>query len=280
MGRSNQNKREASPRGRAKPNTRAPRPNWEADNTAGPSKRHVAPSNAEIRPLTQRQREYDAAMRGNIIVFGTGPAGTGKTWLAAARAAEAYRDGLIEKIIITRPNVEAADDGMGFLPGELEEKFEPYFRPVRDILEKVLGSGTLEYAMKVGDIEARPIAFLRGATLEKAWVICDEMQNATKKQMQLVLSRAGEDVKFIVNGDEDQCDIPEDQSGLMDAVRRLAHIDGVATVSFDTDDIVRSGICREIIKAYSNKKREPLYNSDEANDVADDAGLRAYLKVA
>lgn len=243
-------------------------------------KRHVRPMRDPIRPLNEAQGRYDAALRSSAIVFGTGPAGTGKTFLAACRAAEAYANGEIERIVITRPNVEAAEDGMGYLPGELEEKFEPYFRPVREALEKVLGTGALEYAIKSGDIEARPLAFLRGATLENCWVIADEMQNATKTQMKLLLSRIGENAKFIVNGDEDQCDLPNPaKSGLMDAVRRLKPLRGVSTVAFTVDDIVRSGLCAEIVRAYAEPRVIAAYN--DASDVEnDDAGLKRTLQAA
>lgn len=206
---------------------------------------------AELRPLNEAQRRYDALILANTITFGIGPAGTGKTWWAAARAAEALRAGEIERIIVTRPACEADDEKMGFLPGELEEKYEPFFRPVKDALEERLGSGQLEYMIKAKIIEARPLAYLRGATLKNAWILADEMQNATKNQMKLLLTRIGENAKCIINGDPRQCDLPDrSKSGLEDAVDRLRHIKSVGSVRFTTADIVRSGICQEIVEAY------------------------------
>lgn len=264
-----------------KPNTRAPRPDWNSENEK--PRRHVRALGQAIRPMNDGQRGYDAAIRSNDVIFATGPAGTGKTFFAAARAAEAFLAGDIARIIITRPNVEAAEDGIGYLPGELEEKFEPYFRPVREALEKVLGSGPLEYAIKSGQIEARPLAFLRGATLEDAWVIGDEMQNATRSQMKLLLSRAGENVKFLINGDEDQLDIDPAKSGLMDAVRRLRSIPRIDAVAFTDNDIVRSSLCQAIVRAYSNNSSATplasLYIKTAANE-DDRAGLERTLSAA
>ncbi len=222
------------------------------------------------------QRLYDAEMHSKVLTFGIGPAGTGKTWFAAARAAEAYRDGLISKIIITRPAVEAADESMGFLPGELDEKYEPYFRPVREALEEVLGSGHLEHALKSGAIEARPLALLRGATLKHCWVIADEMQNATKTQFKLLLSRIGVDCKMIVNGDPTQNDLKDaSKSGLEDAVRRLGGHKKVGVLRFTRDDIVRSGFCQDVVLAYEDNRGAELYEIEQV-----DTGIKRILKVA
>lgn len=212
--------------------------------------------NREIaKALTNAQRSYDAAMRSSDIIFGVGPAGTGKTWFAAKRAAEAFDAGEIERIIVTRPAVTAEEE-MGFLPGELEEKYEPYFRPVRDALEEHFGSGALEYLIKAGKIEARPLAFLRGATLKDCWVIADEMQNATRGQFKMFLSRIGENAKFIINGDPRQTDLAPGQSGLLDALDRLRHIPRVTGVVFSRSDIVRSGLCQAVVEAYEEDGAE------------------------
>lgn len=218
-------------------------------------KRHVAPvRKIVIKPLNEAQGRYDAAMVANQITFGVGPAGTGKTWMAAMRAAEALVGGHIQKIIVTRPAVEAGES-LGFMPGELEEKYEPYFRPVRDALVEYLGSGQLEYLMKSGAIEARPLAFLRGATIKNAWLIADEMQNATITQMKMLLTRIGYNSKFIVNGDPDQCDLPDaSKSGLRDAVRRMCRVGGCGSVVFTENDVVRSGMAQQVVKAYSNSR--------------------------
>lgn len=230
-------------------------------------KKSVKPNDVPVKPLTEAQRLYDSAMHANSVTFGVGPAGTGKTWFAAIRAAEALKNKEIERIIITRPAVEAGES-LGFMPGEMDEKFEPYFRPVRDALEEKLGSGTLEYHLRNGTIEARPLAFLRGASLKNAWLIADEMQNATRTQMKMLLTRIGENARFIINGDPTQCDLPSPSaSGLADAIDRLHGIAGIATVRFTHEDVVRSGICQEIVRAYSNDNNVPLaarYNDDAA----------------
>lgn len=209
------------------------------------------PRAGHISPLNDAQRRYDAAIRSSEIIFGIGPAGTGKTWLAAMRAAEMLKNKSIEKIVVTRPAVEAGER-LGFLPGELDEKFEPYFRPVRDAFGEFFGSTTLEYLIKVGKIEARPLALLRGATIKNAWLIADEMQNATKTQFKMLLSRIGENAKFVVNGDPRQSDLPAGTSGLMDAVGRLKSITGVKLVEFTKADIVRSGLCQAVVEAYDD----------------------------
>lgn len=219
------------------------------------ARKPVRPAKTLIKPLTDTQRLYDLSIRSNIITFGTGPAGTGKTWFAARRAAEQMLEGNIDKLYITRPAVEAGES-MGFLPGELDEKFEPYFRPVREALEEAFGSGHLEYLIKSGAIEARPLAFLRGATLKNCWVLLDEAQNTTPLQMKMFLTRIGQNCKVIVNGDTSQKDI-NGSSGLADAVRRLSGVDKVGHVQFAVMDIVRSGICRAIVRAYEDED-EPV----------------------
>lgn len=231
----------------------------------------------EMKPLTEAQRLYDVAIASNDIVFGIGPAGTGKTWWAAMRAADALTAGRIKSIVVTRPAVEAGEK-LGFLPGEMEEKYEPYFRPVRDALEEGLGTGPLEYFLKGGIIEARPLNFLRGATLKDCWVIADEMQNATKTEMKLLLTRIGEGAKFIINGDPSQCDLPDpSKSGLMDAVKRLGGVDGIGAVTFAVSDIVRHGLVQRIVEAYSQhsdvEPRDDRYNESE------DAGLTRVLRI-
>lgn len=245
----------------------------------GISKRHVKPHRQELKPLTDAQARYDNAIYSSAVTFGIGPAGTGKTWWAAMRAAEALAADKIERIVVTRPAVEAGES-LGFLPGEQDEKYEPYFRPVKDALEEYLGSGALEYHLKAGNIEARPLAYLRGATLKNCWVILDEAQNLTPSQMKMFLTRIGSNAKFIINGDPTQKDIPG-PSGLVDALHRLKGLGGVSTVYFERADIVRSGICQAIAERYENppeseRKPDPdRYNSD---DESDDRGLRRFLR--
>ncbi len=204
----------------------------------------------DVKPLTKAQATYDRAISANIVTFGVGSAGTGKTWWAAMRAAKALEAGEVERIIVTRPAVEAGES-LGFLPGEQDEKFEPYFRPVRDALEEFLGSGALEYHLKSGAIEARPLAYMRGATFKNAFILLDEAENTTPKQMQLFLTRIGENSKVIVNGDIAQCDLPPGQkSGPEDALDRLYDVPQIGVVRFTRADIVRSGITRVICDAY------------------------------
>jgi phosphate starvation-inducible PhoH-like protein len=215
------------------------------------SRRPIRASRQELKPLTDAQRLYDASILANRITFGVGPAGTGKTWWAAARAAEELQASRIERIIVTRPAVEAGEN-LGFMPGDLEEKYEPYFRPVRDALEERLGSGTVEYMLKAKIIEARPLAFLRGATLKHAWVILDEGQNTTPAQMKMFLTRIGEGATFIVNGDISQKDI-EGASGLADAIRRLSDVNGISVVRFGIEDIVRDPLVGAIASRYESQ---------------------------
>jgi phosphate starvation-inducible PhoH-like protein len=232
------------------------------DNDARPAtKARTAP----VQPLNDAQRRYDAAMRTADIVFGIGPAGTGKTWLAAMRAGEALKAGVIDKIIITRPAVEAGEN-LGFLPGELEEKYEPYFRPVREALVQSLGSAHLEYLMRAGKIEPRPLALLRGASIDGAWILADEMQNATRTQFKLLLTRGGEGTKFIVNGDPRQTDLPKGHSGLADAISRLGRVRGIEVVKFTTGDIVRSGLTQRVVEAFEN-------GEDTADEVEVEAAM-------
>lgn len=174
---------------------------------------------------------------------------THNTWLAAMRAAQMLDDRAIEKIIVTRPAVEAGES-LGFLPGELEEKYEPYFRPVRDALVQYFGASHMENLIRLGKIEARPLALLRGASIDNAWIIADEMQNATVTQLKLLLTRGGKNVKFIVNGDLRQIDLPHGKSGLYEATKRLEKVEGIQVVRFERADIVRSGLTQRVVEAF------------------------------
>lgn len=202
-------------------------------------------------PLTEKQADYDDAIGASRITFGIGPAGTGKTYFATMRAAEMLDKGQIKKIYLTRPAVEAGES-LGFLPGELEEKYEPYLRPFRDALVEYFGSGHLEYLINKKVIEPVPLGFLRGSTIKNAWLLADEMQNATKNQMKMLLTRMGKDSKFIVNGDPRQVDIPAATSGLADAAKRLTKVDGISLVEFTHQDVVRDDIVADILIAYDD----------------------------
>lgn len=203
----------------------------------------------EVKPLNWAQNEYLDAIKSNDIIFGIGSAGTGKTYIAASYAAAELFHRRISKIILTRPNIETGKS-LGFLPGDLDEKYAPYLDPFAQVFTRCLGRGFYEYALKNKDIEPKPLGFMRGATFDDCIVLLDEAQNATKAELKMVLSRIGKNCKIIISGDTDQSDIPN--SGLDDAVDRLEHIEGVEVVRFIDEDIVRSRMCKAIILAYRN----------------------------
>lgn len=203
----------------------------------------------EVKPLNYIQGEYLEAIKQNDVVFGIGSAGTGKTYIAATYAAGELFHRRVDKIILTRPNVETGR-GLGFLPGTLEEKYAPYLEPFEQVFARSLGKGFYEYALKNKSIDPKPLGFMRGATFDNCIVLLDEAQNATREEMKMILSRIGKNCKMIISGDVDQSDIPD--SGLSDAVRRLQHIPGIEVVRFLDDDIVRSKMCKQIILAYKN----------------------------
>lgn len=204
----------------------------------------------EVHPLNYIQGEYLEAIRANDIVFGIGSAGTGKTYVAASYAASELYHRRVNKIYLTRPNIETGR-GLGFLPGTLEEKYAPYLLPFDSIFTKSLGKGFYEYALKNKDIEPTPLGFLRGTTFDNCIVLVDEAQNCTREEMKMLLSRIGKNCKMVFSGDTEQSDIGQD-SGLDDAVRRLQGIPGIETVKFLDEDIVRSKMCKAIIMAYRN----------------------------
>jgi len=203
----------------------------------------------DVKPLNYIQGTYLEAIKNNDIVFGVGSAGTGKTYVAASYAAGELFHRRIQKIILTRPNVETGR-GLGFLPGELDEKYAPYLQPFDTVFNRTLGKGFYEYALKSKDIEPKPIGFMRGSSFDNAIILVDEVQNLTKTEFKMLLSRVGKNCKVILSGDPKQVDIPD--SGLTDAVRRLEHLDGVEVVRFLDEDIVRSKMCKQIILAYND----------------------------
>lgn len=210
------------------------------------------PVQKEIKPFIPwgaKQKEYTNSIHTNTITFGIGSSGTGKTYVVGAIAAEMLRDGLIDRIIITRPTVEAGEK-LGALPGELMDKFKPFIDPFLDVLNERLGKSQVGMFMKNGKIQAKPMSFMRGTNHKDAFVILDEAQNATPTQMELFLTRTGENCKVVVDGDIKQKDI-YGTSGLFDAVSKLQNINGVGVVEFEIADCVRSGICKEILRAYS-----------------------------
>lgn len=206
--------------------------------------------NSPISPLNEGQKRYHNAMKHFQLTIATGPAGTGKTWLCAAYAAQLLEASEIDKIIITRPAVEAGES-LGFLPGEMDDKFDPYLQPFRDVLNERLGKSFVEYLIKRGVIEAAPLAYMRGRTFKNAFVILDEAQNTTPTQMKMFLTRIGHNCRVVVNGDMQQKDV-RGESGLEDAVARLTHIPSVKHIRFTRSDVVRSGIVQEIVEAYES----------------------------
>lgn len=201
-----------------------------------------------LKAKTGSQQKYINAINSATLTFGVGPAGTGKTYICGVIAAQLLQDKKIDKIIITRPAVEAGEQ-LGFLPGEIEEKYEPYLTPFRDVLNERLGKTHVDYLVKRGYIEPAPLAYMRGRTFKDAIVILDEAQNVTPEQMKMFLTRIGENCRVIVNGDEMQKDI-RGQSGLTDAITRLSFIPSVQVIKFSYADVVRSGLVQEIVEAY------------------------------
>jgi phosphate starvation-inducible PhoH-like protein len=201
----------------------------------------------DVKPLNFIQGEYLEAIKSNEIIFGIGSAGTGKTFVAASYAAGELFHRRIEKIILTRPNVETGR-GLGFLPGELEEKYAPYLDPFDQVFKRSLGAGFYEYALKTKTIDPKPLGFMRGASFENSIILVDEVQNMTKTEFKMLLSRIGRNCKVILSGDPDQTDIQD--SGLKDAIDRLEGLPGIEVVKFLDEDIVRSKMCKQIIIAY------------------------------
>lgn len=203
----------------------------------------------EVKALNNIQQEYLDAIATKQIIFGIGSAGTGKTFVAASYAAQQLYYRRITKIIITRPTVETGR-GMGFLPGELDEKYAPYLQPFESVFTHCLGTGFYNYAIKNKAIDPKPIGFMRGSNFEDCIVLVDEAQNLTKTELKMLLSRIGRNCKIILSGDPKQVDIPN--SGLVDAVTRLHTISGVGTVNFTEKNIVRSDMCKHVILAYND----------------------------
>ncbi|MGM0844199.1 MAG: PhoH family protein [Bacillota bacterium] len=203
-----------------------------------------------IRVKTLGQRQYVHAIRNNDLVFGIGPAGTGKTYLAVVMAVHALKNGMVKKIILTRPAVEAGES-LGFLPGDLKEKVDPYLRPLYDALNDVLGADHTQRLIERGTIEIAPLAYMRGRTLDDAFVILDEAQNTTQAQMKMFLTRLGFESKMIINGDRSQVDLPKGaQSGLVAAEKILKEIKGLSFVYLEQTDVVRHPLVGKIINAY------------------------------
>ena len=215
-----------------------------------------------VTARTPTQSTYIRAMNDLDLVFGIGPAGTGKTYLAVAQAAHCLERGIVERIILSRPAVEAGER-LGFLPGDMRDKVDPYLRPLYDALYDVLPPEKVERDLEQGIIEVAPLAFMRGRTLSNAFVILDEAQNTTSMQMKMFLTRLGENAKMVITGDPSQIDLPPgQQSGLEQAVRLLSHIDDIKAIRFKDADVVRSDLVAKIVSAYD--KAEGRHSTPDA----------------
>ncbi len=216
------------------------------------------PHGKSVRARTSNQKKMVQAIDKNDIVFAIGPAGTGKTYTAVALAVRALKNKQVKKIILTRPAVEAGES-LGFLPGDLKEKIDPYLRPLYDALDDMIPADKLGYYMTTRAIEIAPLAYMRGRTLDNAFIILDEAQNATDLQLKMFLTRIGASAKAIITGDVTQIDLPPKvKSGLEKSVRILANIDGIGHVVLDEEDVVRHKLVKAIIKAYDKEKLKEL----------------------
>ncbi len=212
------------------------------------------PNGKTVRARTANQKRMVSAIDKNDILFAIGPAGTGKTYTAVALAVRALKNKMVKKIILTRPAVEAGES-LGFLPGDLKEKIDPYLRPLYDALDDMIPADKLGYYMTTRTIEIAPLAYMRGRTLDHAFIILDEAQNTTDLQLKMFLTRIGPNAKAIITGDMTQVDLPRNQrSGLEKALRILKNVDGIAHIELDEEDVVRHRLVKAIIRAYDKEK--------------------------
>ncbi len=215
----------------------------------------VTQSGKIVKPKTLGQKRYIDCISKNTIVMGVGPAGTGKTYLAVAMAVKAFKAHETSRIILTRPAVEAGEK-LGFLPGDMQNKVDPYLRPLYDALFDMMGAETFSKHMEKGTIEVAPLAYMRGRTLDDSFIILDEAQNTTREQIKMFLTRLGFNSKMVITGDVTQIDLPDPKkSGLVDAINVLKNVEDIATVRFSEKDVVRHKLVQDIIKAY-----EKAYN--------------------
>ncbi len=209
---------------------------------------------ATIYPKTLGQRKYLDAIREHDVTFGMGPAGTGKTYLAMAMAVNALKDGKVSRIILTRPAVEAGE-ALGFLPGDLYQKLDPYLRPLHDALHDMMASDEIQRNMERGIIEIAPLAYMRGRTLNTSFIVLDEAQNTTTEQMLMFLTRLGFGSKAVITGDPSQIDLPPSKrSGLLEAMRALPGIEGISLIHFEKSDVVRHPLVQRIVGAYERHR--------------------------
>jgi phosphate starvation-inducible PhoH-like protein len=234
----------------------------------------VTSAGRPVRPKTPGQKHYVEAIRDHDLCFGIGPAGTGKTFLAVAAAVHQLKIGAVQRVVLARPAVEAGER-LGFLPGDIQEKVNPYLRPLLDALHDMLDFGTIRRFMENDVIEISPLAFMRGRTLNNSVILLDEAQNTTRGQMKMFLTRMGHGSRMVITGDTTQIDLPDPtESGLIDAVRRLKRVPGVGIAQLDGQDVVRHRLVQRIVEAYGEEERTAPHaqalreamNSDEPED--------------
>ncbi|MDN6410000.1 MAG: PhoH family protein [Yaniella sp.] len=229
----------------------------DTNSISGPAELIVASQGKKIRPKTENQKVYVNAINNNTVVFGVGPAGTGKTYLAMAKAIQALQAREVNRIILTRPAVEAGES-LGYLPGSLSEKIDPYLRPLYDALHEMIEPETIPHLIEVGTIEVAPLAYMRGRTLNDAFIILDEAQNTSAEQMKMFLTRLGFNSHMVITGDSSQVDLPRGtDSGLVQAIDYLDGIDDIAIVKLKSSDVVRHNLVSRIVDAYDRHQPEP-----------------------
>ena len=214
-----------------------------------------------LHPKTIGQKKYIDSIRNNTIVFGVGPAGTGKTYLAMAMAITAFKNNEVNRIILTRPAIEAGEN-LGFLPGDLQQKVDPYLRPLYDALYEIMGADTFLRNMEKGAVEVAPLAYMRGRTLDNSFIVLDEAQNTTPEQMKMFLTRLGYGSKAVITGDVTQIDLPKGKSsGLIEAVKILSEVEDIAVCKLTNKDVVRHPLVQNIIKAYEKNEKKQEYKA-------------------
>ena len=231
-----------------------------------------------IKPKTIGQKEYIDAIKKRMIVFGVGPAGTGKTYLAMAMAINAFKNNEVNRIILTRPAIEAGEK-LGFLPGDMQSKVAPYLRPLYDALYQIMGAESFQHNMEKGLIEVAPLAYMRGRTLDNSFIILDEAQNTTPAQMKMFLTRIGFGSKVVITGDLTQKDLPHDQaSGLDTALKVLRNVEEIGICRLTSSDVVRHPLVQKIVKAYDEYENRKLTDGGNKTVSADKSGASAKIK--
>ena len=231
-----------------------------------------------IKPKTIGQKEYIDAIKKRMIVFGVGPAGTGKTYLAMAMAINAFKNNEVNRIILTRPAIEAGEK-LGFLPGDMQSKVDPYLRPLYDALYQIMGAESFQHNMEKGLIEGAPLAYMRGRTLDNSFIILDEAQNTTPAQMKMFLTRIGFGSKVVITGDLTQKDLPHDQaSGLDTALKVLRNVEEIGICRLTSSDVVRHPLVQKIVKAYDEYENRKLTDGGNKTVSADKSGGPAKIK--